>query len=481
MGCANVTPTDKENRKNKETTEFYKSFSNLAKGEPSCKGMMRDFLRLSLGFFNSLLQFLQDAAKGCFTTLWDAAIDILPSLGVCLVTWVSIWGLFGYLNAEPTPQTTTTTTTTTYMSITSFLHGALGTGALSLASLGLALGYLRFGGFGYWGFLTDWTRKFFTGTRFTDCTIEGNEGAPPKGGTYPRKSIRTSMQQYLSYGGCSAERLDVPEEASSADRVGHGFPPTGSNGCDDTQPRDDGPAPMPPHTTTFTGTTPATGAPPKGWMYLWGRGFKVMESRVYHIFAVSTQINCCVFFKILYFAILTFTRRFKTSLLVQAKRMSTRLKMIYTRCHFAFVGALFCSLCIYGLGASILRGTTALFWLCVAMVSHILFDAASLSTQLLTSIACIVVEKGPEFLVFGHWFITNATRTINSATAYSFEIVCSVADHINSETVGLMMGVFFILAFAGLSCYTAPNVRTIMREDQIGFSSTRTRNRQIVR
>ena len=160
---------------------------------------------------------------------------------------------------------------------------ARGGGALSFVFLGLALGYLRFGGFGYWGFLTDWTRIFFTGTRFTDCTIEG-------------KSIRTSIQQYLSDGGCSAAWLDVPEEASSADRVGQGFSTTGSNVCDDTLPRDDGPAPMPPHTTTFTRTTPddddvtfgsasaATSAPPQGWMYLCGKGIQVMESRVYQVF-----------------------------------------------------------------------------------------------------------------------------------------------------------------------------------------------------
>ena len=229
---------------------------------------------------------------------------------------------------------------------------------------------------------------------------------------------------------------------------------------------------MPPHTTTFTRTTPddddvtfgsasaATGAPPQGWMYLCGKGIQVMESRVYQVFAVATQ--------------------FKTSLLVQAKRMSTRLKMIYTRCHVAIVVALFCSFCIYGLGASILRGTTVLLWLCVAMVSHILLDAASFSVQLLASLAFRVVEKVPDFLVFGNCLITNATHTITSATAYSFDAVCFVADYVNSETVGLMMGGFIIL-HAGLSCCNAPHAWTIRREDQIGVSSTRTRNRQIVR
>ena len=143
----------------------------------------------------------------------------------------------------------------------------------SLFSSSWARAQLRtFWSFGILRVFTDWTGKMSTGIRVLVCLIEGNDG---KG---PLTSICTSMQKYLSFGELiSAARLDVLEEASSADRFVHGCSTTGSNDCDVTLPRDDVPTPTRPPTTTFAITTPAANdvtvgsasavadSPPQGW------------------------------------------------------------------------------------------------------------------------------------------------------------------------------------------------------------------------
>ena len=159
----------------------------------------------------------------------------------------------------------------------------------------------------------------------------------------------------------------------------------------------------------------------------------------------------------------------KTSFMVQAKRMSTLCKLKQV---LGIFGILILSICLYGRGGSIISGISTIFWHCVTFVSHIMLDAARMFAQLLAALVPRAVGYALELLVFVIRVTTNATSTITSATAFSFDTVCFFAANLNSEMVGFFIGGCIILTL-GMSCYTA-------RAEPMKIRS-RTRSRQIVR